>query len=348
MKSSRLLVHCDSGKDLLLAGDASPYSLGAVLSHRMADNTEQPIAFASRSLTSAEKNYSQLDKEALAIVFTVRKLHQYLYFTILRDHKSLKRVFNPDKTTPQMAAARIQCLALILAAYTYNIQYKEGSQNTNADAFMISRLPLPDTPTSIPVLGEAILLMELLENTPVKAKEIRKWTRISPVLATVLNFMKQGWPSKCPNPALEPYFQKRDELSVQNDCIHPGICKMKSLARSYVWWQNMDSTLKNKVRTCNHCQIHRKNPPEAPLHPWEQPSRPCERGNIDYAGPFLRTMFLIMVDAYSKWLEVHPTKATTSRATIEKLWAIFATCGISTTLASDNGSNFCSEEFEDF
>ena len=175
LKSSRLLVHYDPEKDLLLACDASPYGLEVVLSHPMADNTEQPIAFASRSLTPAEKNYSQLDKEALAIVFGVRKFHQYLYgrhFTILTDHKPLERVFNPDKTTPQMAAARIQRWALILAAYTYSIQYKEGSQNANADA--LSRLPLPDTPTSTPVPGETILLMELLENTPVRAEEIKK------------------------------------------------------------------------------------------------------------------------------------------------------------------------------
>ncbi len=338
----------------------------------MADNTERPIAFASRSLTSAEKNYSQLDKEALAIVFGVRKFHQYLYgrqFTILTDHKPLERVFNPEKTTPQMAAARIQRWALILAAYTYNIQYKEGSQNANADAF--SRLPLSDKPTSTPVPGETILLIELLENTPVRAEEIKKWTRRSPVLARVLNFIRQGWPCKCPDPALQSYFQRRDELSVQDDCIlwgnrvvvppqgrsqvvdelhetHPGICNMKSLARKYVWWQNMDSSLENKVRTCNHCQIHRKNPPEAPLHPWEWRSRPWERVHIDYAGPFLGTMFLILVEAYSKWLEVHPTRVTTSRATIEKLRATFATHGIPTTLVSDNGSNFVSEEFEEF
>ena len=186
-----------------------------------------------------------------------------------------------------------------------------------------------------------------------------------------LKFIKQGWPSKCPDPEIQPYFQRQDELSVQDNCIlwgnrvvippqrrrqvvdelhetHSGICKVKSLARSYVWWSNMDSFLESKVRTCNHCQMHRKNPPETPIDPWEWLSRPWERVHIDYAGPFLGNMFLIMVDAYSKWLEVHPTNVATSRATIEKLRATFAIHGIPTTLVSDNGSNFCREEFQNF
>ena len=123
---------------------------------------------------------------------------------------------------------------------------------------------------------------------------------------------------------------------------------MKSLARSYVSWPNMDNDLENKVRTCNNCQINRKNPPEAPLHPWEWPSRPWERIRVYYAGPFFGKMFLIMVDAYSKWLEVHPTNVATSRATIEKLRSTFAIHGLPKTIVSDNGSNFCSEEFEEF
>ena len=142
--------------------------------------------------------------------------------------------------------------------------------------------------------------------------------------------------------------QGRSQVVNELNETHPRICKVESLARSYVWWPNMESTLQNKVRTCNHCQIHRKSPPEAPLHPWEWPSRPWERVHIDYAGPFLGTMFPIMVDASSKWLEIHPTRVTTSRATIEKLQATFATHGIPTTLVSDNGSNFCREAFEDF
>ena len=271
--------------------------------------------------------------------------------------------------TPPMAAARIQRWALILSAYDYAIQYKEGIQNANADA--LSGLPLPDTPGSTPVPEEKILLMELLETSPIRAEQVKNWTKRTPILARVLKYIKQGWPSKCPDGEFQPYFQRRDELSVQDDCIlwgnrvvvppqgrrqvvdelhetHPGICKMKSLARSYVWWPNMDNDLENKVRTCNNCQINRKNPPEAPLHPWEWPSRPWEIIHIDYAGPFLGKMLLIMVDAYSKWLEVHPTNVATSRATTEKLRSTFAIHGLPKTIVSDNGSNFCSEEFEEF
>ena len=74
----------------------------------MDDGTERPIAFASRTLTKSELNYAQIDKEALGLVFGVRKFHKYLYgrsFTLVTDHKPLVTIFGPRKAVPTLAAA---------------------------------------------------------------------------------------------------------------------------------------------------------------------------------------------------------------------------------------------------
>ena len=103
LKLSDLLVHVDPENQLILACDASPYRLGAVLSHRLEDRSETPVAFASRTLSVAEKKYSQLNKEALSIVFRVKRFHHYLYdqhFVIHPDHKPLMYIFDESKVVP--------------------------------------------------------------------------------------------------------------------------------------------------------------------------------------------------------------------------------------------------------
>ena len=100
----------------------------------------------------------------------------------------------------------------------------------------------------------------------------------------------------------------------------------------------MDGDLELKVKNCIVCQTHRKKPPQAPLNLWEWLNRPWSRIHVDYAGPFLAKMFLIVIDSYSKWMEVFPMNNSTSSATIEKLRTAFATHGLPEKLVSDNGS----------
>ena len=110
----------------------------------------------------------------------------------------------------------------------------------------------------------------------------------------------------------------------------------------------MDAEIENLVRKCGHCQMHSESPPSAASHPWEFPSQPWSRLHLDYAGPFQGHMFLVVVDSFSKWLEVAVVSAATSRNTIDKLREMFARHGIPETMVTDNGTPFTSFEFQTF
>ncbi|KAK4314476.1 hypothetical protein Pmani_014181 [Petrolisthes manimaculis] len=366
----KVLVHYNPDLPLRLECDASPRGLGAVLSHKFSDGIERPVAFSSRTLTKAESNYSQTDREGLALVFGVIRFHQYIYgrnFTLIKDHKPLTYLFGREAASPTMASPRVRRWALTLSAYDYNIQYKKGKDNSNADA--LSRLPLPDLPRRVHTPEELNLVIGMLNSSQVVSDDaIRRETRREPIFSQVLQWVRWGWPGKDSGGVYGPYYIRRYEISLKDGCLlwgsrviipegsrgavlgllhdtHIGITRMKVLGRSYVWWPGIDKDIEGTVKACQECDKHQNAPELAELHPWEWPSVPWSRIHVDHAGPFMGKLFLIVVDSHSKWMEVKLVSSTSTNVAIDALNSIFATHGLPVTLVSDNGTAFTSEEF---
>lgn len=128
---------------------------------------------------------------------------------------------------------------------------------------------------------------------------------------------------------------------------HPGMSRMKALAREHVWWPNLDAEIECVVRTCEVCQTIQNDVQVVPLKPWPVCTRPFERVHIDFASKD-GVNLLVLVDSYSKWIEVTPMLTMTAEKTIERLGIIFAQFGLPETIVTDNGPQFISEEFKAF
>ena len=176
------------------------------------------------------------------------------------------------------------------------------------------------------------------------------------------NFTVRRWPAsiKCAPDDIKLLYSKRLELTTFNGCLllglrvvvpaqfqepvlkllhkeHPGMTRMKSLARLHVWWPSITTDIEQTVQSCTNCAVMSRDPQKVPLHSWDFPRKPWQRLHLDYAVYFKGKMWLILIDAYSKWPEVHEMFETTSKTTIQQLRKIFAVQGLPELIVTDNG-----------
>ena len=174
------------------------------------------------------------------------------------------------------------------------------------------------------------------------------------------------WPKFQAGSTLHAFYSRSADLSVYEGALfmippalrsrvlkmlhegHPGVTRMKMLARRYVYWQGIDRDIEDRVKFCSSCQLAAKMPVRNELSPWPTPDCAWERIHIDFAGPMEGMMFLIVVDAFSKWPEVVQMRTSTTTATIKELGRIFAQQGYPKVLVSDNGTQFTAKEFQDY
>lgn len=373
LKSDQVLVHHDVTRPLVMACDASPYGVGVVISHIMDDQSERPIAYGSRTLHPHERNYAQIDREALSIIFGLTKFRDYLYgrhFVIYTDHRPLLGLFHPTRQTPAVMSPRMLRWSIMLNAFSYELEYRPGKLHGNADGF--SRLPRPNMPAAV-VAPADIYLLDIPEQMekPITAEEIAQATSRDPELSVVYRYVMQGWPEDTLPEELASYSARRSELTTHKGCLlwgnrvvipsqfqptvlellhssHQGIVQTKSIARSYFWWPKLDKAIEEEIKSCATCQACRNHPPKAPHHPWLETTNPWSRLHLDFAGPFKGKTYLIVVDAHSGWPEIVSTSSMTSKTVIQHLSVMFATHGLPDVLVSDNGTPFVSAEFQEF
>lgn len=361
--NDNVLFPFDPSLPVVLTTDASPTGLGAILSHQV-NGHERPIAYASRSLSNSEMNYSQLDREALAIIFGVTHFYNYLFgkhFMLVTDNEPLSRILHPHKALPKMTSARLLRYASFLSGFDYTLKCKKGEENQNVDC--LSRATVHNPGVVKDIIGEeaneicAQSIFSISSSTITSLtikKETEKDSELSKVVSNLLKNSEESeftlldgilfWKDRVVVP-------KALRSTVLNELheTHLGITKMKQLARRYVYWPGIDKDIERLVRECENCALIKSNPAEAPVHSWETPQNNWDRIHVDYAGPLQNHNFLICVDAKSKWVEVRTIReAPTSSSTIVLLQNIFSMHGYPKVLVSDNATLFTSEEFTSF
>ena len=355
------------GEQLIIEADASPTGVGAVLL-QVEGGVERPVCFASKRLSEAERNYSQTDREGLALVFAVQKFKYYVLgrrFNLRTDHRPLLGLFGRGKSIPTHANARLVRWSILLSQFDYDLSFKSGKSNVVADA--LSRLPIEDGPNS----DTPMEYIKMVENVTLKKysfEEIQVLTSEDLVLAKVVRYLKNGWSKS--DSSINEYWCIRNDLSLYNGVVlfrnrivipskirmyflnslhvaHNGIVAMKEEARKFIFWPQMNNEIEEISKSCNTCAIKNRQAKEKILE-WPEESKPWSRLHMDYAGPVDGKFILVIVDAYTKWIDAHVVNNPSSLVTMECLRMTFANFGIPAEVVSDNATYFVSKEMKIF
>ena len=363
-----VLTYFRENEEITLSVDSSKDGMGAVILQR-----NQPVAYASKSLTSAQVNYAQIEKEALAILFGCQRFHQYLYgkqFIVETDHKPLESIFaKPLNNCP----LRLQRILINLQHYDFVVKYKPGKLLYLADS--LSRSSYDDK--NFQLLEKEIELQLNLINyvsvSPKKFEEIKVETKKDPELVNLSGIVKHGWPhhKSQVSDQLKPYWNVRSDIteikgvlykgnqiiipnSLRKEILnklhycHLGINKTLLRAQETVYWPFMTKHIGELVNDCYTCQKFQNSNQRETIINKEISNRPWQVLAADLFH-FEGKEYLLIIDSFSKYPEIAClNNNTTSANVIQHFKAILARHGKPDVLFTDNGPQFVNANFQKF
>jgi transposase InsO family protein len=366
-----VLGYFDTNQPVTLSVDSSREGLGAVILQN-----QKPIAYASKCLNQAQKNYAQIELEMLAICFGCERFHSFVYgreVFVESDHKPLEAIFKKPLDKVPM---RLQRMLLRVQAYNLTVAYKPGRYLYIADT--LSRAPSNiNSKVEKDVFDEDldVQVNSLVSNLPISENQLNNFlneTKKDSVLTKLHEYIVNGWP-RCKShveESVKPFWTYKDDLSImegivfKNDKLvvprslqkemlsrihtgHLGIERCKSRAREVLFWPGMSSQITDVVTSCFVCQKHRNSLSKEPLMSHELPTLPWEKVASDL---FMLNdnVYLLVVDYYSNYVEISLMPNSTSATIITHLKSIFARHGIPKIFISDNGTQYVSQLFKEF
>lgn len=344
LTSDTLLQYPDFSKEFVLTTDASKEALGAVLSQGDI-GMDKPIAYASRTLNNAERNYSTTEQELLAIVWAVKQFRPYLWgrrFKIVTDHRPLRWLISLKDP-----GSRLTRWTIKLSEYDFEVIHRPGKSNQNADA--LSRITL----AKVDVSPQEILINQKKEDD---LKEIEQ---------TLKQYEKdnEGYlyyiDNKGRRRLIVPKENRIKIMEAYHDTPfggHQGIDRTTDIIKERYYWKNMDKDIENYVQTCKKCNERKTSAIDrapVPMKITTPLTRPFQKVALDIVGPLPKThagnqYILTFQDHFSKYPEAFPLpdqKATT----IAKIFVEEIICrhGTPEKILTDQGTNFTSELFQE-
>ena len=376
ISESTMLAYFDTQRETALFTDASPIGVNATLAQMDESGCYRPVNIASRALNEAERNYHQLEREAVAMHFGCNRFKMFLQgipFTHFIDPEPLKGMMEKTK---REAPARIEKVRLKLQGFNSTIKLVKGKHNP---ADYLSRHPLPykscskaERESFRDIQNHIFVIAQMLPEA-ITVTRVKEASKQDPVISKVMRLLQAG-AVKCPadDKRLAPFKPVWAELSVAADILlrgervvlpqrltkealeiahegHMGVEKTKRYLRSAVWFPKMDALTERLVKSCIPCQAVTPSLHREPLRMTPLPPEPWQLVAADIFGPLPGgEKILVLKCLRTKWPEVKiflRNQSTNSEGVIAAMEKMFAVHGIPDAVRTDNGPPFNSKDF---